>query len=47
MIVCTTKTIEITRCKKRKVQANFNGVSVSKNVLQNLVFIGSKVTDTP
>lgn len=31
MTVCTTKTIEITRCKRRKVQANFNGGEITSD----------------
>ena len=31
MTLCTTKTIEFTRCKNRKVQANFNGGEITSD----------------
>ena len=31
MTVCTTKTIEFTRCKNRKVQANFSGGEITSD----------------
>ena len=31
MTKCTTKTIEITRCKGRKIQANFNGGEITSD----------------
>ena len=31
MTFCTTKRIEITRCKRRKVQLNFNGGEITSD----------------
>ena len=31
MTLCTTKTIEFSRCKSRKVQANFNGGEITSD----------------
>ena len=31
MTVCTTKAIEFTRCKRRKIQANFNGGKITSD----------------
>ena len=31
MTICTTKSIEFTRCKRRKVQANFGGGEITSD----------------
>ena len=44
MTVCTTKTIEITRCKSRKVQANFNGGEITSDAGALLLKLADKMT---
>lgn len=44
MTLCTTKTIEITRCKRRKVQANFNGGEITSDAGALLLKLADKKT---
>lgn len=44
MTLCTTKTIEITRCKSRKVQANFNGGEITSDAGALLLKLADKMT---
>jgi len=44
MTVCSTKTIEITRCKGRKVQANFNGGEITSDAGALLLKLADKMT---
>lgn len=44
MTLCTTKTIEITRCKRRKVQANFNGGEITSDAGVLLLKLADKMT---
>lgn len=43
MTNCTTKTIEITRCKGRKIQANFNGGEITSDAGAMLVSQADKI----
>ena len=44
MTLCTTKTIEITRCKRRKIQANFNGGEITSDAGALLLKLADKKT---
>jgi len=44
MTLCTTKTIEITRCKRRKVQVNFNGGEITSDAGALLLKLADKKT---
>jgi hypothetical protein len=44
MTLCTTKTIELTRCKRRKIQANFNGGEITSDAGALLLKLADKKT---
>ena len=45
MTLCTTKTIEFTRCKRRKIQANFDGGEITSDAGAILLNSADKMID--